>query len=92
MANKEHAIATHKAAQIALRTAKKAREMAADERGAAQRANIMIEVAKEATVLAYQAARRVLKKAMSETGVIRIDKAAVTKEARYEYFRRAIAP
>ena len=81
MANKEHAIATHKATQTALRTAKKAHKAAADGREAAQRANIIIE-----------AAHRALKKAMSETGVIQIDKAAAIKEAHYEYFRREIAP
>lgn len=67
---------TSKVAQIAHRTAKKAYEAAADGRRIAKRASIIIEVA-----------HRALKEAMSETGVIRIDKAAVTKEARYEYFR-----
>ena len=82
MASKQHAPVTHKAAQIALRTVKKVHEAATDGRMAA----------KKATAPAYLAARRVLKKAMSETGVIQIDKAAAIKAARYEYLRREIAP
>ena len=81
IASKRHAAMTSKAAQTALRTAKEAREAAVDGRRIAKRASIIIEVA-----------RRALKKAMSEAGVIRINKAAVIKEARYEYLRREIAP